>query len=112
MPAIPESPTGRKTPPLEFPADIQIEYVNLVRIAHSISELVLDFANLLPGAGQAKVSSRIVMSPLAAKLFHRALSENLAKYENTFGEIKIPGQITLADHLFRPPNASENPPDS
>ncbi|MBN1146394.1 MAG: DUF3467 domain-containing protein [Anaerolineales bacterium] len=102
----PRNPVGQ-LPPLEIPSGLEIEYVNLVRIAHSPSELVFDFAQLLPGSGAARVSSRVVMSPLAAKLFHRALSENLAKYETAFGEIKIPGDSTLADHLFRP----HTPPD-
>jgi len=94
-------------PPLQTPSDLEIEYVNLVRIAHSPSELVFDFAHLLPGGGPAQISSRIVMSPLGAKLFHRALTENLAKYEAAFGEINVPGDSTLADNLFRP----QNPPD-
>jgi hypothetical protein len=42
------------------------------------------------------------MSPLGAKLLQRALAENLARYETAFGEIKIPGENTLADFLFRP----------
>ena len=57
------------------------------------------------------VSSRIVMSPLGAKLLYRALAENLAKYEAAFGEIKVPGSGSLAEHLFRPPNPPENPPE-
>jgi hypothetical protein len=110
MSTPPIRPTVTQYPPLEVPADLEIEYVNLVRIAHSPSELVFDFAQLLPGAGQANVCSRIIMSPLGAKLFHRALSENLARYESAFGEIKIPGDSTLADHLFRPtPPAPDKP---
>jgi hypothetical protein len=92
---------------MEVPPDLPIEYVNLVRIAHSPSELVFDFAHLLPGSGPAKVTARLVMSPLGAKLFFRALSENLSKYEAAFGEIAVPGEPTLADNLFRSPS----PPD-
>ena len=107
MSSSPPRPTAAQLPPLEVPADLEVEYVNLVRIAHSPSELVFDFAHLLPGNPSARVRSRIVMSPLGAKLFYRALAENLAKYETTFGEINIPGDHTLADHLFKPPS----PPD-
>ncbi len=103
----PPRASGQQLPPLEVPPGLEVEYVNLVRIAHSPSELVFDFAHLLPGSSPAQVRSRIVMSPLGAKLFYRALAENLAKYESTFGEINIPGDHTLADHLFRPPT----PPD-
>ena len=100
---------GAQLPTLEVPPDLEIEYVNLVRIAHSPSELVFDFAHLLPGSGPAKISSRIVMSPLGAKLFFRALTENLTKYESAFGEINIPGGTTLADNLFRPHTPPEKP---
>ncbi len=102
MTQTPPRPPGQ-LPPMEIPPDLPVEYVNLVRIAHSVSELVFDFAHILPGPNQARVSSRIVMSPLSAKLFQRALSENLARYEAAFGEIKAPGDTTLAEHLFRPP---------
>jgi len=98
---------------LEVPADLEALYANLVRISHSLSELVFDFAHLLPGTTNAKVRSRIVMSPLAAKLLQRALSENLARYEASFGEIPIPGEASLADNLFHPPMPPEKPsPDN
>lgn len=96
-------------PPMELPDGLQIEYVNLVRIAHSPSELVFDFAQMLPGSGGAQISSRIIMSPLGAKLFYRALAENLSKYESAFGEINVPGDQTLADTLFRPPVPPDRP---
>jgi Protein of unknown function (DUF3467) len=94
-------------PPLVLPPDLPLEYVNLVRIAHSPSELVFDFANILPGAETAPITSRIIMSPLGAKLFQRALTENLARYESAFGEINIPGGPNLAENLFRPHNPGE-----
>jgi hypothetical protein len=107
MSSTPLQSKGAQLPTLDVPPNLEVEYVNMARIAHSPSELVFDFAHILPGSGPAKISSRIVMSPLGAKLFHRALTENLAKYEATFGEIKVPGDATLADNLFRP----HTPPD-
>ena len=98
-------PIRPPSPPLDVPADLEPHYANLVRIAHLPSELVFDFAHLLPGSGPAKVTARLVMSPLGAKLFYRALAENLARYEAAFGEIKVPGEASLADYLFRPPPA-------
>jgi hypothetical protein len=94
-------------PPLQIPEDLQTMYVNLVRISHSPSELVFDFAHLLPGTPSARVLSRMVMSPLGAKLFLGALGENIKRYENSFGEIKMPGQKSLANHLFHPPQSGE-----
>jgi hypothetical protein len=88
---------------MDVPEDLEPLYVNVVRITHSPSELVLDFARILPGMTPSKVISRLLMSPLSAKLFHQALGENLSKYESSFGEIKMPGGSSLAEDLFRPP---------
>jgi hypothetical protein len=96
--------------PLEIPPDLKTEYINLVRIAHSPSEIVFDFAQMLPGAASVQVRSRIVMSPLGAKLFFRALEENLSKYEAAYGEIAQPRDSSLAEQLFHPPPGPENPP--
>lgn len=106
MSDAPSRPQQPQLPPLEIPPDLAVEYINLVRISHTPSELVFDFARLLPGALPGRVQSRIIMSPLGAKLFYRALAENLSKYEAAFGEIQLPGSSSLAEHLFRP-----NPPE-
>jgi hypothetical protein len=51
------------------------------------------------------------MSPLGAKLLLRALNENLARYESAFGEIKVPGENSLAEFLFRSPPDPHKPPE-
>jgi hypothetical protein len=91
------------------PAELKIVYANLVRIAHSPADLVFDFAHLLPGEQKATVGARILMSPLSAKLLHRALTENLSRYEAAFGQITVPGNSSLAEHLFRPFQPPEPP---
>ena len=96
-----KKPPLPKPPKLEVPEGLLPTYVNLVRIAHTPSEMVYDFSRMLPGDKSAKVESRVLMSPISAKLFHRALTENLARYESVYGEITIPQKHTLADHLFR-----------
>lgn len=105
----PNKPNPPPSPALEVPPDLESIYVNLVRIAHSPSELVFDFAHLLPGSTPARVKARVVMSPLGAKLLFRALAENLARYEAAFGEIKVPGGGNLAEQLFRPPQQPDKP---
>jgi len=57
-------------------------------IAHGPNEFYIDFISLAPNVPQAKVQSRIVMTPENAKNLLRALNENIGKYEQTFGEIK------------------------
>jgi hypothetical protein len=89
-------------PRLRVAPRIEPVYANMVRIAHTPSELMFDFARILPGDQAASIVSRVLMSPLGAKLLLNALSENLAKYESAHGEIKIPQKQSLADFLFRP----------
>lgn len=87
-------------------------YANLVRIAHSPAELVLDFARLLPGDTAPQVCARVLMSPISAKLFLNALNENLARYEAAYGEISLPGDTSLANDLFRTIRPTDSPPEA
>lgn len=99
-------------PPMELPPELSATYSNLVRITHTPAELILDFAQLLPAATPgARVMARILMSPVGAKLFYRALGENLARYETTFGEINLPRDNSLANDLFKSVHPPEPPPD-
>jgi hypothetical protein len=61
----------------------------MVAIAHSPSEIVFDFIRLMPGLPKARVQTRVIMTPQNAKSFAKALNDNLKKYEEQFGEIKI-----------------------
>jgi hypothetical protein len=92
---------------VEVPANLDATYANFVVISHSPSEIILDFAQILPQKPKARIQTRVVMTPLNAKLLLRALGENLAKHEAKFGEIKLPGQgPSLAQQFFgfRPPD--------
>jgi hypothetical protein len=75
---------------IELPGDLEATYSNFVVISHSPSEMILDFARVLPNMPKARVYARIVMTPMNAKLLHKALGENLSKYEDKFGQIKTP----------------------
>ncbi|MCX8051180.1 MAG: DUF3467 domain-containing protein [Chlorobi bacterium] len=89
MPQHPEQP---------MPQQINIElgekeaegiYSNLAIISHSPAEFVIDFTRLLPGVPKARVHARIIMTPQHAKLLLAALSENIARYEQQYGEIMV-----------------------
>lgn len=67
------------------------KYSNLAIIGHSATEFVLDFASVLPGAPQAQVQSRVILAPEHAKRLLAALQDNVMKYENQFGQIKLTG---------------------
>lgn len=92
---------------IELPADLEPKYANFVFITHSAAEVILDFAQVLPRSPKGKVQSRIVMTPMHAKLLHNALGQNLEQYQSKFGPIQIFQGPTLADQLFRQP-----PPDT
>ena len=53
-------------------------YSNLAIINHSMSELIVDFINIMPGVPKAKVKSRLT----------KALADNVRKFEKQHGEIK------------------------
>lgn len=65
-------------------------YSNLVVVSHTPSEIVLDFAQMLPGIEGATVRERVIMSPSHAKRLLAALNDNLKKYEQQFGPIVEP----------------------
>lgn len=108
-----KKPVRRDPPRLRVPGNLDTNYSNMVRIAHTPSEIMFDFARMLPGDPHASIVSRVLMSPLSAKLMLKALSENLAKFESNFGEIKVPQKQSLADFLFNPPTQeNDDEPES
>ncbi len=82
---------------VEIPLTIELtkeigegNYANLTVITHSTSEFILDFVRVMPGVEKAPVKSRIILTPEHAKRLLMSLNENISKYEQIFGEIKIP----------------------
>ena len=67
----------------------QGEYVNFAVVTHSIAEFIMDFIRVLPGVPKSKVKSRIVISPIHAKTFMLALQDNIKKFEDKYGVIKV-----------------------
>jgi len=65
-------------------------YANLAIIAHSASEFILDFVRLMPGVPKPEVKSRIIMTPENAKRLMLALQDNIRKFEQDNGPIRIP----------------------
>jgi len=80
---------------IELPGDLEAVYSNFAIINHSPSEIVVDFARLLPNMPKARVYARVVMTPLNAKLLLRALEENLGKYEAKFGEVRLSAEANF-----------------
>ena len=62
-------------------------YSNLATFRHTEDEFILDFFLVVEKEG--KLVSRIITSPRHAKAILMALTENVAKYEQKYGEIEI-----------------------
>jgi hypothetical protein len=73
--------------------DFSVIYSNLVRITHGGLEFLLDFKQLSPenkDLETAPTQVRIVLHPAIAKGLRDALADNVARYEQQFGEIPAP----------------------
>ncbi|MBD3409515.1 MAG: DUF3467 domain-containing protein [Ignavibacteriales bacterium] len=113
-----DQPNGgpKKTPnPRELNVELGEEqaqgtYANLAIITHSPAEFIIDFTRAMPNVPKAKVQSRIIMTPLHAKMLLKALQENVGKYESRFGEIKVDqqGGNPFGFDAKEPPDAQVN----
>jgi hypothetical protein len=98
---------------IHMPKDLTPVYANVAFISHSLAEMVIDFAQVLPRSPRGSVQARIVMTPMHAKMLQLALAQNLANYEKQFGEIRLPRSgSALANNFFRfPQDGPETPGD-
>ena len=85
-------------PPMDVKIEIKLDesiatgiFSNFANISHSPDEFVLDFlyVNPSPPPGFGKLVSRVILTPGHAKRVLAALGENIRKYEERFGEIKV-----------------------
>ena len=65
-------------------------YSNMALVHNNELEFVMDFVFMEPQRPQGHVVSRIVTNPKAAKKLLTGLNELVRRYEERFGEIKIP----------------------
>lgn len=99
-------PGGRL--PVQIPSNLTPTYANFALVTNSRSEIVMDFAQVMPQMPQARVQARIVMTPFNAKLLLRALTDHMGRFEAQYGEIEIPATSSLADQLFKPMTPDED----
>jgi len=67
--------------------DLKGVYSNGMQVLHTREEFCLDFFNLFPPQGI--LTARVLMSPAHLKRIVKVLEENLKRYEEKFGEVKI-----------------------
>lgn len=94
---------------LEAPNNLNAIYSNAVVVTHTASsEIVFDFVQVMPNDPRARIQTRVVMTPISAKMFLNALGENLRRYEQAYGDIQLPP--SLADQLFGGIKPPDDPP--
>ncbi len=100
-PNLPAPQSGPTPINIEIPNELKAHYANFALIMHTPSEVIMNFTSILPGMTKATIDTRIVMTPLHAKMMLNALMDNLQKYEAQFGEIKMPSSgSNLAEQFF------------
>jgi len=62
-------------------------YSNLVLIAFSRAEFVIDFARVMPGVNTAKIKSRVILSPHKIKPLIKALEGQVKAYEKAHSKL-------------------------
>jgi hypothetical protein len=76
--------------------DYREGYANSVQVRMSVWDFFLAFGQAVPGNGPAidlRNFQGIYLSPQQAKALALMLQQNLANYEQTFGEIKLDPQF-------------------
>lgn len=77
--------------------ELKGRYSNLLRVAHTREEFILDFINLAPPQGV--VTARVVTSPGHLKRILRALSTTVQRYEEAHGPIQEAPEPPWADNI-------------
>ena len=86
----------------------QGDYVNFAVVTHSPAEFIMDYIRVLPGMVKSKVKSRIIMAPMHAKTLMMALQDNIKKFEDKFGSIKVAKQSNLKQGIKLPDETLPN----
>ena len=99
-----KAPKGKRQINIDLPKDLKPVYANVAFISHTLAEMVIDFAQILPRSPRGSIQARVIMTPMHAKMLQMALAQNVANYERQFGEIRLPQHgSALANSLFRFP---------
>ena len=90
-------------------ADVDGIYSNVFFVAASRAEFILDFARIVPGVNNAKLMSRIIVSPHRLKALVKTLESQINSYESKFGKLDSGSQSSFG---FQNPAIEEVEPGS
>jgi len=84
---------------IQVPPDVQGgRYANQLFVTHTQEEFILDF--IMATHPAAVLNSRVVVSPSHVKRIIVALQDNIARYENMYGEIMNITPAGKPDHIM------------
>ena len=88
---------------LKIPENLQPIYINSANVSFKPDEFAIAFAHIYPISNniQGIVKAVIAMTPQYTKLLTEILEENLRKYEQQFGEIKLPNEKSVKNLTYR-----------
>lgn len=86
---------------VNIPKELEATYANVAILSNTVAEIILDFGQILPHMPIAPIKSRIIMSPIHAKMLHARLGQQITSYEQQHGEIKLPQSLDLASQFFK-----------
>lgn len=87
-----------KTPEKQEQVEVQIKadekelfgsYATLAQITHTPEEFTLNFFYIVPNSSIGKLTASVIASPGHAKRFLKALEDNINKYEQKWGPIRV-----------------------
>jgi hypothetical protein len=80
-------------PEVHYPEQIIAHYSNRAELFISNSDIIIDFVMVEPASHGKKpklvFQTRVILSPQHAKQLSIVLSQNIEKYEETFGPINL-----------------------
>jgi hypothetical protein len=81
---------GQQIPYNVEPSVLKGLYTNNMQVSHTKEEFILDFMSMSFNPQAMSLIAKIFSSPAHFKRMVAALSDNLKKYEDTFGKIESP----------------------
>ena len=88
----------------------EVTYANSVRVQRSPEEYILDFVRVVPGVMDARLESRVIVSPQNAERLHEALAEHLESADRP-RTTDVNGPAEAASASPEPGDGLETPPD-
>ena len=68
-------------------SSIEARYANFFKVGQNAFEFILEFIQFYPENKEEHLHTRIITSPLYAKIFLKILQKSIEKYEKSFGTI-------------------------